>query len=61
MSRRAPLECALCGAAMRNDEHAVWSGGGNGDRSPFCSEECLRLAEAEYTFDRRPTDREPPA
>jgi endogenous inhibitor of DNA gyrase (YacG/DUF329 family) len=48
--RPLSLECTLCGLSVRNDEGTVWSDGP--DRDPFCSEECLRLANAKYVFDR---------
>lgn len=37
---------------MWNDENARWSAGP--DREPFCSDECMTLANVEYAWDRHP-------
>lgn len=49
---RPPLECALCGIRMWNDENAHWVHGR--DPKPYCSQECLTLANAEYEWDAKP-------
>lgn len=52
MTRKTrPLECTLCGMPMWNNENACWSP--EPDREPFCSDECMTLANAEYAWDRR--------
>lgn len=52
MNRRPPLNCALCAAQLWNDETAVW--GPEPHREPFCSDDCMTLANAEYVWDRAP-------
>lgn len=55
--KNPPLECALCGMPMWNDENARWSP--EPRREPFCSDECLVLANAEYAWNpQRPAQSE---
>lgn len=50
---RPPLECTLCGIRMWNDEHAHWvhDTTPGSEPEPYCSQECLVLANAEYAWD----------
>ncbi|NEB42312.1 hypothetical protein [Streptomyces sp. SID14515] len=44
MTRRPPLNCALCAVPIWGDPPTVWSD--EPDREPFCGDDCLATATA---------------
>ncbi|MFF5642918.1 hypothetical protein [[Kitasatospora] papulosa] len=44
MTKRPPLNCALCGLAIWSDPPTIWNDAPN--REPFCGDDCLATATA---------------